>query len=253
MTADVPGCEAGDAVPSLPEKIEPADLDTLNEALARVFDKLRFASGLPPGETNGRPGTVVALNAVWRFLTRFEAALKEGLHIPLLNLSGALVALNENNIEPILKPPPNRSGRAPSSPARYALIGIAVGAAQRLEWTGLSPADADRTVATKLNSLGIKPTRGKNDFTADTLRRWREQIKVVRPLLRSESQLGPQDVGARDRGWMNAANIADEMLTEEDRAEIAVMALVEARRSVLSKLERNIRRMMLAFPVKPPS
>jgi hypothetical protein len=43
------------------------------------------------------------------------------------------------------------------------------------------------------------------------------------------------------------------MLTEEDRAEIAVMALVEARRSVLSKLERNIRRMMLAFPVKPPS
>ena len=55
--------------------------------------------------------------------------------MPLLNLSSALLALNENNIEPILKPT-KQTGRAASSARRYALIGIAVGAAMRLEWTG---------------------------------------------------------------------------------------------------------------------
>src|SRR5216683_5662862 len=102
---------------------------------------------------------------------RFEPVLAETLHVPLMGLHGALLALNENNIEPILKPT-KRSGRATSSPRRYALIGIAVGATQQLEWTGLSPADAHKAVAAKLRALGIKPTRGKNGVTADTLRRW---------------------------------------------------------------------------------
>jgi hypothetical protein len=165
--------------------------------------------------------------------------------VPLLNLSSALLALNENNVEPILRPT-KRSGRAASSPRRYVLIGIAVGAAMRLEWTGLLPADANRAVARKLNTLGIKPTRGKNGVTADTLRRWREQINVVRSLLRSQSQLAPRDTGAEDIGWINAAKNADHMLTEEARG-IAALTQDDARRFILSALEQNIRQMKLAF------
>ena len=79
---------------------------------------------------------------------QFGSVRAETLHTPLLNLWSALLALNENNIEPILRPT-KRTGRAASSPRRYALIGIAVGAAMRLEWTGLSKADANNAVATK--------------------------------------------------------------------------------------------------------
>ena len=245
MAAEVPESKAAEVVLSLPEKIEPADLETLNKALATLFDELRFASSLPPGEAQGRQGAVIALRAAWKFLMQFESVQAQTLHVPLLSLSSALVALNENNIEPILKPT-KRSGRAASSPRRYALVGIAVGAAQRLEWVGLSPADANKAVATKLNTLGIKPTRGKNCVTADTLRRWREQISVVRPLVRSQSQLERRDIGAEDIGWINAATNADDMLTEEWRGKIATLTPADARRFILSALEENIRQMMLS-------
>ena len=245
MAAEVPESKGAEAVLSLPEKIAHADLETLNKALATLFDELRLASSLPPGEAQGRQGAVVALRAAWKFLMQFESVQAETLHVPLLSLSSALLALNENNIEPILKPT-KRSGRAASSPRRYALIGIAVGAAERLGWVGLSPADANKAVATKLNNLGIKPTRGKNGVTADTLRRWREQISVVRPLLRSQSQLAPRAIGAQDIGWINAAGNADKMLTEECRGKIAALTPADARRFILIALEENIRQMRLS-------
>jgi hypothetical protein len=176
---------------------------------------------------------------------QFESVRAETLHVPLLNLSSALVALNENNIDPILEPT-KRSGRAPSSPKRYALIGIAVGTAQRLEWVGLSPADANKAVAAKLKNLGIQPSRGKNGVTADTLRRWREQINVVRPLLRSRSQLEPRHVRTEDIGWINAATNADDMVTEEWRGKIAALTRADARRFILSAPEENIRKLALS-------
>lgn len=246
MAAKAPGSGPAEAVPGLPERIEAADIETLNKALAALFDELRFASSLPPGEAQGRQGAVVALRAAWKFLMQFESVLAETLHVPLLNLSSALLALNENNVEPILRPT-KRSGRAASSPRRYALIGIAVGAVMRLEWTGHLPANANRAVARKLNTLGIKPTRGKNGVTADTLRRWREQINAVRPLLLSQSQLASRDTGAEDIGWINAAKNADHMLTEEARGKIAALTQDDARRFILSALEQNIRQMKLAF------
>jgi hypothetical protein len=245
MAAEVPETKAAEAVPSLPEKIERANLEALNKALAALFDGLRFASNLAPGEARGRQGAVVALRAAWKFLMQFESVRAETLHVPLLTLSSALLALNENNIEPILMPR-KRSGRAASSPRRYALIGIAVGAAQRLEWVGLSPADANKAVTTKLNNLGIKPTRGKNGVTADTLRRWREQISVVRPLLPPQSQLEPRNIGAEDIGWINAATNADNMLTEEWRGKIAALPPTDARRFILSALKESIQQMGLS-------
>jgi len=172
---------------------------------------------------------------------QFGSVRAETLHMPLLNLCSALLALNENNIEPILRPT-KRTGRAASSPRRYALIGIAVGAAMRLEWAGLSKADANNAVATKLGALGIEPARGKNGVTADTLRRWREKLDEVRPLL----HLKPSDIGSEDIGWINAATNADDMVTEESRGKIAALTPAGARRFILSALEENIRQRMLS-------
>lgn len=248
----MPESKTAEVVPSLPEKIEPAHLETLNQALAVLFYELRFARSLPPGEGDGRTGAVGALCAVFRFLMGLEPVRAEILHAPLLNLASALLALNENNIEPILKPT-KRTGRATSSSRRYALIGIAVGAAQRLEWTGLLPADANEAVATKLKALGVRPARGKAGVTADTICRWRERINAAGPLLRSLSQLKPSEIGAEDIGWINAAINADDMLTEEWRAKIAALASCDARGFVLSALEESIREMALLFPAKPPS
>jgi len=237
----------------LPEKIEPAHLGALNQALAALFEGLRSARNLPPGETHGRLGAAVALGTVWGFLIRFEAALAEGLHVPILSLHSALLALNENNVEPILKPT-KRTGRATSSPRRFALIGIAVGAAQQLEWTGLSPMDANKAVAAKLNALGVTPTRGKGGVTADTLRRWREKVNTTRPLVRSLPQLLESELSAEDRGWMNATIQADDMLTGELKIKIQALAPSDGGRRVLRALENSVTKMNLAEnPPNPPS
>ena len=138
MAPEAPESELAAAAPSPPEKIGPADLERLNQAIGEWFEALRFARGLPAGETHetqGRPGAVVALRAAWGFLMQFEPVLAESLHAPLINLANALLALNENNVEPILKPT-KRTGRATSSPRRYALIGIAVGLPN--DWNGLA-------------------------------------------------------------------------------------------------------------------
>jgi hypothetical protein len=252
MTTEIPESESAEAAPILPHKIGPTDLEALNQAIAALFEKLRFARSLPPGEPHERLGAVVALGAVWHFLIRFEAAWAESLHVPLMSLQSALLALNENNVEPILRPT-KRTGRATSSPRRYALIGFAVGAARRLEWTGLSPMDANKSVAAKLDALGVKPTRGKAGVTAYTLRRRRDQISAVQPLLRSLPQMLQTELSAEDLGWINAASIADSIMTEKSRAQIAALAPVDARRFVLVALGDYISQMRLADPAKPPS
>jgi hypothetical protein len=244
MTTEVP--------PSLPEEIAPADLEALNQALAGLFKELRSALSLPSDQTHERLRAVAALSSVWRFLTRFESVLAESLHVPLMSLHSALLALNENNVEPILMPT-KRTGRTTSSPRRYALIGIAVGSARRLEWTGLSPMDANKAVATKLNALGVNPTRGKGGITADTLRRWRNQISATQPLLRSLPQMLPSELSTEDLGWINAAINADSMMTEKWHARIAARPAADARRFVLLALEKSISEMTLADLPKPPS
>ncbi|MGA8755667.1 MAG: type II toxin-antitoxin system HicB family antitoxin [Stellaceae bacterium] len=252
MAADTFEAEPAKSEPGLPEKIAPGDLDALNEARSVLFSGLRVARNLPLGETGGRLGAVVALSAVWRFLMRFEPVLAESLHVPLMSLHSALHALNENNVEPILKPTP-RTGRATSSPRRYALIGIAVGAARRLEWTGLSPLDANEVIATELNALGVKPARGGGGVTAGTLRRWQDKINEVQPLLRSLPQVLQSELSAEDLGWINAAVNVDSMMTENWGAQITALATADARRFVLLALKKSISEMKLVDPANPPS
>jgi hypothetical protein len=55
---------------SLPETIGSAELEALNLALGALFGDLRFARGLPAGETHGRLGAVVAFSAAWRVSSR---------------------------------------------------------------------------------------------------------------------------------------------------------------------------------------
>jgi hypothetical protein len=247
MATDAPEPESAEVTPSLPEKIAPSDIEALNHALAAFFRELRFARTLPPGETHGRLGAVVALRAVWSFLVRFESALAETLHWPLLSLHGALLALNENNVEPILKPA-KRTGRATSSPRRYALIGMAVGAAQLVELTGLSAAKANKLIARKLTELGVKPTRGTNDVTAHTLRRWRKKISEVEPLVRSLSESNLTKIADSDNGWINASLNARSMVTQESCAKVAALAPDARRLFVLLALEHAVSQMNLADP-----
>jgi hypothetical protein len=68
----IPDAESAEAVPRFPEKIGPADLETLNRALAALLVELRLARALPAGGTGGRLGAVVALRAAWDFLIHFE-------------------------------------------------------------------------------------------------------------------------------------------------------------------------------------
>jgi hypothetical protein len=253
MATDPPEPEtAGDLPGGLPEKIGPADLEALNRALAALFGELRFARKRPPGKTDGRLAAVVALSAAWRFLVSFELVLQEGLHVPLLNLNSALLALNENNVEPILKPT-KRIGRAISSPRYYALIGNAVGAAQQLELTRLRPAQANKAIANKLSALDIKPTRGKNDVTAGTVRRWRERIDEVRPFLKLPSQKLVQQLSAEQSGWVNAALIAEDMLSDKSRTKIQALAPATARRFVLAVLDASVTAIGPWNPPNPPT
>jgi hypothetical protein len=247
MATDPPSSETDEdsfAVGSLPETIDSDNLEGLNRALEALFGHLRFARGLPAGKTNGRANAAVSLSAVCTFLMHFHPALAEGLHIPLHNLHGALLALNENNIEPMLRPT-KRTGRSVSSPKRFDLIGIAIGSARRLEWTGMIPAAADREVATKLTALGIKPARGKGGITTRTLRGWRERAEEAGPLLRVLPRLLEQGISPEDLGWINAVRNAEMMLTEKWSTHIRALAVPDARRFILNALENSIRNLNL--------
>lgn len=96
MAADLPQPDSAEAAPSLPENIAPTDLEALNQALTALFEDLRFAQNLPRGNSHGRLSAAAALSAAWRFLIRFEPVLAESLHVPLMSLHSALLALNEN-------------------------------------------------------------------------------------------------------------------------------------------------------------
>jgi hypothetical protein len=246
MATDPPSSEGDDFVSfgNLPETIGPDNLKSMNKALDALFGVLRDARRLPKGSNNGRLGAVAALKAVSFFLMRFQPTLAETLHMPLLNLTGALLALNNNNVEPILKPT-KLSGRAVSSPGRFTLIGFAVGAASRLEWTCMTPQAANKGVAAKLVALGIKSARGKNGITARTLRGWRERVDCARPLVGMPLLSADQAMSTEDQGWVNAVVQVDIMLTDKYRCLIGNLAPAIARGFILDALENSIRQMNL--------
>jgi hypothetical protein len=206
------------AASSLPERLRSSDLESVNKPLTGLFADLRSASR-PYAEKDfsDREATIVALDATWRFLMQFRVTLDELLHLPPLNLSAALLALNNNNVTPILKPTATlKGGSAFDSVDRQVLIGVAVGTVGRLRWTGMSVLKAYRLVATGLVMLGIKPARGAGPITARTVKEWCQRLSANRPAIRSILAGGTAalaEAEPSDIAPMSAVVQADEMLS----------------------------------------
>jgi hypothetical protein len=239
----------------LPETIGPADLEILNQALTTLFGKLRDASTLyRNGRYGERAGILIALSAQWTFLMRFSPVLREALHMPLLNLSSAMLALNVNNVEPILRPKIRpRGGRSYDSARRQALVGIAVGAVGQLQWTGMRPAEAHKAVAAALNKIGVPPARGKGPIQPRTVREWCERVNAGYPLLRVLCSSDPEALrqwacrAKPDEAGLSVATVnAAEMLTDKARSRIEGLPGSAAQDLVLRELSQNIRKMKLA-------
>ena len=71
MATEPPESEPAEIALSLPEEIGPADLDALNEALAALFDKLRFARHVVTASSgNSKPSLI---GRIYRISTRTPA------------------------------------------------------------------------------------------------------------------------------------------------------------------------------------
>jgi hypothetical protein len=220
---------------TLPETVTADDLEILNAGLNRLFADLRRAHQFfQDGEGNGRGGAATALAALQRFITLFRAPLAEGLQVPILDLLQALVALENNNVLPVLKPV-RRRGRAKSSDAYEALKGCVAETGQRLLQSGVTPADAHRRVAKELGTLGVRPERGAGDVTGTTVRHWCDGVA--------------EDVG---RGG-TAAMIYDLIFTAEEIERFSRLPSNQARQDfALASLAAFVRKILpRCGPEKP--
>jgi hypothetical protein len=229
---------------TLPEVLNPSDLININDALSALFTKLRFALSFYQNRQSDRTATVVSLNAAWEFLLCFDPALNEQLCLPLLNLSSALMALNDNNVAPILSPAaaPN-GGRAFASPDRLVLIGIAVGTVARLLWTEMPVGKACEVVAAELVKLGIKSARGNRQITARTIKEWRDRVNADRAAMNSILVGGQDAIANADEKQVArfvAVINADLMTTAKRKSRLGRQPQSAARRYILDALRLSI-------------
>src|SRR5262245_28544138 len=89
---------------TLPEAVTERDLKMLNAALRHFFADLRHACELfQASEGHDRAGAIGALGAMWRLIALFEQPLAENLHVPILRLQDALMALDDNEVDLMLR------------------------------------------------------------------------------------------------------------------------------------------------------
>src|SRR5262249_26961987 len=132
---------------ALSESLSATELPRLNRALEFLFADLRRASHLFRDRGDkGREGAVVALGALWRVVVLFDRPFSESLHVPLLRLQDALMALENNQVDPIVRAVRHR-GRSASSVRQVALRANAAGAVRRLCEADVERANAYRLVA----------------------------------------------------------------------------------------------------------
>jgi hypothetical protein len=228
----------------LPEVLNSSDLTTINQALSELFIKLRFALNLYQSRQLDRAATIVSLNAAWQFLIWFDPVLNEQLHMPLLNLSSALIALNGNNVAPILRPTPTpKGGRAPDSPDRLVLIGIAVGTVGRLVWTKMPVREARKAVAAELVKLGVKSARGNRQITARTIKEWCDRVSADRAGMNSVLAGGPGAIANADPqeiARFGAVTNADAMTTATEKSRVDRLPQPAARRFILDVFRSSI-------------
>jgi hypothetical protein len=222
---------------TLPERIEEADLNTLNSALELLFGRLREARAQFDNEGDeGRLGAFTALAAFWQFITLFRTPYAEKLHVPILHLQDALGMLDQNLVKPILRPAPH-SGRAPSSNIYATLKGQAAATVQLLLRTGLARPDAHKQVAKLLARLGArgviseKAGRGTGAITATTVRNWVDEV-------------------SSDVGRHKAAAAVYDMTLAAEQEKLSNMPKDQARGEALGKLAHWVRSMS-PDPQKP--
>lgn len=209
---------------TLPDAIGPTELPSLNELLEATIKELREAAKLySSGEHGGRAGAIHALKAITGFFMFFRTVESERLQVPTASLVNALMALDDNNVQPLLKPARHR-GRARESEARQALKGMAVLTVQELRKRGFSQNEALRLVVKELSRVGIKPGRGSGNLTTRTIREWREARDA--------------DVGKRG----TAAQTIEELETQK--------SILEAIRSASKEDATKLLLAMLAFTAK---
>jgi hypothetical protein len=234
-----------DRVPgALPEVLNSSDLTTINNALSALFAKLRYALELYQQHQSDRAATLVSLTAAWQFLICFDPVSKEQLHLPLLNLSSALIALNDNNVAPILSPAPTpKGGRPPDSPDRLVLIGIAVGTVDRLLWTKMPIKEAYKVVAAELVKLGERSARGKRQITGRTIKEWRDRVNADRAGVNSILAGGSDAIAnadPREIARFNAVINADAMTTAKWKSRVDDLPQSAGRRFILDALRSSI-------------
>jgi hypothetical protein len=207
---------------SLPETIAETNLKILNSGLGFLFDRLRMArQQYDEGGDGGRVAAFTALGAMWQFIVLFKLPLMENLHAPILKLQDALVALDKNNVLPILKPIA-RAGRVASSHAYLTLQGHAAGTVMRLRELDIDRKNAYAFVAKELAKLGVRPERGKNAITPNTVRHWCDGVA--------------SDVGRLG----TAAMTYDMMFTPEQNKKFRARPAAEAKTFALSSLRHYV-------------
>jgi len=207
----------------LPETVGPTDVDSLNSVMAALLAALRHAAVLR-ADGKYRESALLALRAVELFILRLKPGFEESLNLALGDVTSGLVALEAGQVVPLLKPKPRpRGGRAPEDPTRHVLLGCAVAAVGRLQWTGLRIGEAQSAVAERLDKLGVKPARGSRPITSRTVREWCEKIAA--------------DVGGRS---MAAVNVKI-LLSPESESRVRSMPRTEARKLILEQLALIVR------------
>jgi hypothetical protein len=216
---------------TLPDKIGDVELSTLNTALDFLFARLREARAQFDQEDDGRLGAFTALGAFWMFIALFRAPYHEGLQLPILRLQDALAMLEQNRVEPIVRPV-RRSGRAPSSYGYASLKGHAVATVQRLLQIGVDRRTAHRSVAKELSKFGVRAERGSGVVTATTVRNWCDEIS--------------RDVGRHG----TAARMYDSVLVHAEQERFSALRKDQAKRFALQSLA-GWTRALFPQPQKP--
>jgi len=120
----------------------------------------------------------MAINVIVNCLRKDPMIRAEGLVTPLVGLSAALAELADGVVPALLKPAQRGGGRAPAGLPHAALRAATTFVVERLIECGMRKGQAEKAVAKKLATLGVRPLRGQaRRVSAQTIREWRDAIR----------------------------------------------------------------------------
>jgi hypothetical protein len=201
----------------------------------------------PEAEYGGRDSAIHALEFVLKFFDAlkrmgiYPLIVQDGVHAPLARLYDDLMSLDNGMVSPMLSPRKKR-GRARASSLYDGMKAVAVFTVRHLAATGLSHPEARKVVARKLAKLGMRPARGgyedgTGQFSERTLRKWQEDIGIVKTATGVLSKLEDAylDEALRQFGLssLSAGFTVDDLLLQHSSAN-------DMRRKLLDKMARYL-------------